>query len=61
MRTDDAIFLDRCIAQLDEGVLLANSIGTSSMYRWTNDASDLLREIRQHRKEKKEELEIDVR
>ena len=44
------VFLDRCIAQLDEGVLLGNSIGTSSMYRWTNDAYDLLREIRAHRK-----------
>lgn len=55
---DDAkLFLDRCIAQLDEGVILGNSVGTSTMYRWTNDAADLLFEIREWRRDAQKSAE----
>lgn len=43
--------LDRCIAQLDEGVILANQAGqNSALYRWTQDAAALLFEIREGRR-----------
>lgn len=50
---DRKLFLNRCIAQLDEGVLLANNIGTSALYRWAEDAGDLLTEIRESLREEK--------
>ena len=44
-------YLDRCIAQLDEGVLLANQAGqNSALYRWTEGAAALLFEIREGRR-----------
>lgn len=47
---DEKLLLDRCIAQLDEGVILANSSGQSSAwYRWASDAGELLHEIREGR------------
>ena len=48
---DEKLLLDRCIAQLDEGVILANTCGQSSaLYRWTQDAAALLFEIREGRR-----------
>jgi len=49
---DDKLLLDRCIAQLDEGVILANQAGqNSALYRWTQDAAALLFEIREGRRD----------
>jgi len=43
----DPNLFKRCIMQLDEGVLLANQTASSAWYRWVQDTSDLLREIRE--------------
>ena len=55
---DDKLLLDRCIMQLDEGVMLANSSQMSSAwYRWAEDAAELLHEIREARRNAKIEAE----
>lgn len=51
---DEKLLLNRCIGQLDEGVILANSSGQSSAwYRWAQDAGELLHEIREGRRNAK--------
>lgn len=54
MMQDERLYIDRLIAQLDEGILLANNTGGSAWYRWTQDASELLHEIREERRAAKE-------
>ena len=55
---DEKLLLDRCIMQLDEGVLLANSSGQSSAwYRWAQDSGELLHEIREGRRAQKDRAE----